>query len=92
MTQAMDSLAKQSHPAFPLTIYYAYKQSETDDEAGTSSPGWVSFLEAVNRAGLQLTGTWPMRTERPTGVKVMTNSLASSVILVCRRAFKEGRQ
>jgi putative DNA methylase len=89
MTQAMDSLAKQSHPAFPLTIYYAYKQSETDDEAGTSSPGWVSFLEAVNRAGLQLTGTWPMRTERPTGVKVMTNSLASSVILVCRRRSGE---
>jgi putative DNA methylase len=84
MTQAMNSLAKQGHPAFPITIYYAYKQSETDDEAGTSSPGWVSFLEAVFRSGLQLTGTWPMRTERPTGVKVMTNSLASSVILVCR--------
>jgi putative DNA methylase len=84
MTQAMNSLAKQAHPAFPITIYYAYKQSETDDERGTSSPGWVSFLEAVYRSGLQLTGTWPMRTERPTGVKVMTNSLASSVILVCR--------
>jgi len=84
MTQAMDSLAKQAHPAFPITIYYAYKQSETDDERGTSSPGWVSFLEAVYRSGLQLTGTWPMRTERPTGVKVMTNSLASSAILVCR--------
>ena len=84
MTQAMDSLAKQAHPAFPITIYYAFKQSETDSKAGTSSKGWEAFLEAVNRSGLQLTGTWPMRTERPTGVKVMTNSLASSVILVCR--------
>jgi putative DNA methylase len=84
MTQAMGSLAKQAHPAFPITIYYAFKQSETDNAAGTSSTGWESFLEAVHRSGLQLTGTWPMRTERPTGVKVMTNSLASSVILVCR--------
>jgi putative DNA methylase len=85
MTQAMDSLAKQGHPAFPITIYYAFKQSETDSDVGTSSTGWESFLEAVDRSGLQLTGTWPMRTERPTGVKVMTNSLASSVILVCRK-------
>jgi putative DNA methylase len=85
MTQAMNSLATQAHPALPITIYYAFKQSETDTEAGTSSTGWESFLEAVHRSGLQLTGTWPMRTERPTGVKVMTNSLASSVILVCRK-------
>jgi len=85
MTKAMNSLAKQGHPAFPTTIYYAFKQSETDRHVGTSSPGWESFLEAVYRSGLQLTGTWPMRTERPTGVKVMTNSLASSVILVCRK-------
>ena len=84
MTQAMGSLAKQAHPAFPITLYYAFKQAETDIEIGTSSTGWESFLEAINRSGLQLTGTWPMRTERPTGVKVMTNSLASSVILVCR--------
>lgn len=85
MTQAMNSLARQAHPALPITIYYAFKQSETDTETGTSSTGWETFLEAVHRSGLQLTGTWPMRTERPTGVKVLTNSLASSVILVCRK-------
>jgi len=85
MTQAMDSLANQAHPAAPITIYYAFKQSETSSVVGTSSTGWESFLEAVCHSGLQLTGTWPMRTERPTGVKVMTNSLASSVVLVCRK-------
>jgi putative DNA methylase len=85
MTRAMGSLAKQAHPAFPITLYYAFKQAETDIDVGTSSPGWESFLEAINRSGLQLTGTWPMRTERPTGVKVQTNSLASSIILVCRK-------
>ena len=85
MTQAMNGLAKQAHPAFPMTIYYAFRQSETDSDAGTSSTGWESFLEAVHRSGLELVGTWPMRTERPTGVKVKTNSLASSIVLVCRK-------
>ena len=63
MTQAMHNLAKQAHPAFPVTIYYAFKQSETKGEAGTSSTGWETFLEAVIDAGLRYTGTWPMRTE-----------------------------
>jgi putative DNA methylase len=86
MTQAMHSLASQSHPANPVTIYYAVKQSETEETDGTSSTGWVTFLEAVNRAGLQLSGTWPMRTERGArSISIGTNALASSIILVCRR-------
>lgn len=86
MTKAIHSLAEQSHPAFPVTIYYAFKQSETKGEAGTHSTGWETFLEAVLRAGFSLTGTWPMRTE---GAGRMigqgTNALASSIILVCRK-------
>ena len=35
MTQAMHRLAEQAHPAFPVTIYYAFKQAETDDEEGS---------------------------------------------------------
>lgn len=86
MTQAMHSLASQSHPANPITIYYAFKQSETEETDGTSSTGWVTFLEAVNRAGLQLSGTWPMRTERGArSISIGTNALASSIILVCRK-------
>lgn len=85
MTEALRNLAAQAHAAFPVTIYYAFKQSETKDDAGTSSTGWETFLEAVLRAGFAIVGTWPMRTERPTGVKVSTNALASSIILVCRQ-------
>jgi putative DNA methylase len=86
MTQAMHNLAVQAHPAFPVTIYYAFKQSETKGEAGTSSTGWETFLEAVIRAGFGLTGTWPMRTERDTrSIGLGTNALASSIILVCRK-------
>ncbi|HQJ51455.1 MAG TPA: DUF1156 domain-containing protein [Anaerolineae bacterium] len=85
MTQAMRQLAVCAHPEFPVTIYYAFKQSESDCEAGTASTGWETFLEAVIRSGFGLTGTWPMRTElgnRMIGME--TNALASSVVMVCR--------
>ena len=86
MTQAMGRLFAQSHPAGPITIYYAFKQSDTKESDGTSSTGWVTFLEAVHRAGLQLSGTWPMRTELSNRmIGQGTNALASSIVLVCRK-------
>ena len=85
MSQAMRRLAEQAHSGFPTTIYYAFKQSEERDERGVSSTGWETFLEAVIAAGFGVSGTWPMRTERPTGIKAAVNSLASSIVLVCRR-------
>ncbi len=85
MTQAMHRLAEQAHPAVPVTIYYAFKQSESVTEEGTASTGWETFLEAVNRAGLALTGTWPVRTELGNRmISSGTNALASSIVLVCR--------
>src|SRR5206468_8656783 len=54
MTQAMHRLSAQAHPAFPVTIYYAFKQSESDDEEGTSSTGWDTFLAAVIQAGFAI--------------------------------------
>lgn len=86
MTEAMKCIAIQAHPAGPVTIYYAFKQSDTENSSGTSSTGWETFLEAVNRSGLQLSGTWPMRTEGSGRMIAMgTNSLASSIVLVCRK-------
>jgi putative DNA methylase len=85
MTQAMHRLAVQAHPAFPVTIYYAFKQSETESAEGTASTGWETFLDAVIRAGFGISGTWPMRTEL--GNRMIgsgTNALASSIVLVCR--------
>lgn len=85
MTAAMHNLAEQAHPAFPVTIYYAFKQAETKAEAGTSSTGWETFLAAVLKAGFALTGTWPMRTEGAGRlIGKGTNALASSIVLVCR--------
>lgn len=85
MTNAMRNIEEQAHTAFPVTIYYAFKQAESKGDEGTSSTGWETFLEAVIKAGFALTGTWPMRTERDQGMKTGTNSLASSIVLVCRK-------
>ena len=86
MTQAMSRLSRLAHPEGPITIYYAFKQSDTEQESGTSSTGWETFLDAVLRSGLELTGTWPMRTERESrSIGIGANSLASSIILVCRK-------
>lgn len=85
MGSAIANLVKRSHPAYPVTIYYAYKQAETDDETGTHSTGWETFLHAVLQAGFAITGTWPMRTEGDNRqVGVGNNALASSIVLVCR--------
>lgn len=84
MTVVMQRLATQAHPGFPTTIYYAFKQSESRGNAGIASTGWETFLGAVVQAGFSIGGTWPIRTERPTGMKVAVNALASSIILVCR--------
>jgi len=84
MTDAMHRLAQLSHPAFPVTIYYAFKQAETDEESGTVSSGWETFLSAVIRAGFAITGTLPMRTEGEGRMRASdSNALASSIVLVC---------
>ncbi|MCP5175209.1 MAG: DUF1156 domain-containing protein [Moraxellaceae bacterium] len=85
MTQAIHNMAEKGHPAFPVSIYYAFKQAETK-EGSTSSTGWETFLEAVILAGFSIDGTWPMRTEMANRmIGSGTNALASSVVLVCKK-------
>jgi putative DNA methylase len=85
MIEAMHRLAEQPHPAFPVTIYYAFKQAENRGDAGTASTGWETFLDAMIHAGFAITGTWPVRTELANRILAKGNSaLASSIILVCR--------
>ena len=86
MRQAVRRLAEQTHPAIPVTIYYAFKQAETKGDAGTVSTGWETFLDAVIQSGFLVTGTWPMRTEQAyRSVGLGANALASSIVLVCRK-------
>lgn len=84
MSTAIKNMASCSTDDFPAAIYYAFKQSEISEE-GVSSTGWATFLTAVIGAGYAVVGTWPLRTERDTGLKVGLNVLANSVVLVCRK-------
>lgn len=69
---------------FPITVYYAFKQSETDEE-GTSSSGWETLLDGMIRSGWSITSTWPMRSERGGRMRdIGSNALASSIVLSLR--------
>jgi len=94
MFRVLERMRQTGHTDVPTTIYYAFKQTEDDDEEGTksepagisrSSTGWETFLQALVETGWQLTGTWPMRTELGNRMRSMgSNALASSIVLVCR--------
>lgn len=85
MTQALNRIYDEANETIPITIYYAFKQSDTG-ASGTSSSGWESFLESVIKANFVITGTWPVRTERSNrGRAIGSNALASSIVLVCRK-------
>ena len=77
-------------PKYPLTVYYAFKQSESDDSEETGpttqvSTGWETMLEGLLAAGFQVTATWPVRSELQTrNISRGTNALASSIVLACR--------
>lgn len=85
MRRALYNLATSSNPGFPVTIYYAFKQSEAAEE-GLTSPGWATFLQAVFDAGFAVDGTWPVRSEGEVRMNSNSaNALASSIVLVCRK-------
>lgn len=84
--KAFQLMHDQAHPDYPMTVYYAFKQSEINMEDGSvASTGWETMLEGLLKAGFQITGTLPIRTEKMgRAVAIGTNALASSIVLVCR--------
>ena len=88
MMLAAKQIAKNANPNFPVTYFYAFKQSETDEGGATASTGWETFLEGLIRAGYAITATWPMRTERDQGLKTSVNALASSIVVALRKKEK----
>src|SRR5690606_20031402 len=85
---AFARMREAENPAYPVTVYYAFKQAEDDGRDGTgqvASTGWETMLSGLLHAGFAVVGTWPMRSERAVrSVAIGTNALASSVVLVCR--------
>ena len=85
MFKTCQQLFRYAIEDIPMTVYYAFKQSDTDTD-GIASSGWETMLNAIIDAGFTITGTWPMRTEKPGRmISNGTNALASSIVLVCRK-------
>ena len=84
LNKTLRLIRQRCSPEFPSSIFYAYKQQEEERE-GRASTGWETMLSAIVSAGFEIVGTWPMRTERSARSNALSaNSLASSVVLVCR--------
>ena len=85
MLQTCKQIYKYANEDVPVSIYYAYKQSESDITGNgkkVASSGWETMLSSIIEAGFSITGTWPVRTEMITALKGHINALASSIVLV----------
>lgn len=96
--RAFTNMRAEMNEEFPLTVFYAFKQSEaegtesdedTEESDNRASTGWETMLEGLLRAGYSVDGTWPMRTELTGNLKKNWNALASSIVIVCRPRLKE---
>jgi putative DNA methylase len=84
LREAFHRIRYAQNPAYPFTLFYAFKQAEADDGA-VASTGWDTMLSGLIDSGYAITGTWPMRTEGDNrNIGIGTNALASSIVLVCR--------
>ncbi len=83
--RAFAAMARGALPGYPITVFYAFKQSESSGDGDIASTGWDTLLEGMIRAGWMVTGTWPMRTELGNRMRnIDSNALASSIVLACR--------
>lgn len=83
--ETFSSMRDMQSEAYPLTLFYAFKQAEEDGEDGTiASTGWETMLEGLLRSGFTITATWPIRTELDSALKKSMSVLASSIVLACR--------
>lgn len=91
LRQVFGRMRDQGLPEFPTTIYYAFKQSETeeseDEGSGsvTASTGWESMLQGLVDTGFAVNGTWPTRESAGRLIAKDTNALGSCIVLVCRQ-------
>ena len=82
--QVFANMRRDASPEFPITVYYAFKQTDGSD-LGEVSTGWQTLLEGMLHAGWEVTATWPVRTERAARARdIGSNALASSIVLALR--------
>ena len=83
LSAAFLQMRRHCSTKYPTSIFYAYRQQEEESQ-GRMSTGWETMLTAIVNSGFQVVATWPIRTERTTGIHTRKNALASSILLVCR--------
>ena len=89
LCRAFGRIADAQDSRYPVALYYGYQHAERrspNGSAGTTGTAWEAMLESLIAAGLRITATWPLRTERPEGVKKGTRSLGTSLLFICRPA------
>jgi putative DNA methylase len=75
MTHAFAEARRVLHSDGIFVVVFAHK----------STAAWETLLNSLLEAGLVVTASWPLHTERPGRVRAQgTASLASSVFIVCR--------
>jgi putative DNA methylase len=99
ISKVFSGIYQKTTPNYPITIFYAFKQNESDfipeekqpttdtftNIESLASTGWETFLEGLIQSGFSIDGTWPMRTENASRMRGQaSNALASSIVLVCR--------
>ena len=84
--QVFRRICEVTPSGFPITVFYAFKQAENDDDGGHASTGWETLLEGMLKSGWAVTGTWPdtNRAGESTYGESRSNALASSIVLACR--------
>lgn len=90
-------VAERDH--YPMTVFYAFKQSESEDEdddnsmtgPSTVSTGWETMLAGLIRSGFSVTGTWPMRTERTARSRQGRCPRLELAYCLAKRVFYYGR-
>ena len=83
--EVFHSICEAAIPGYPMTVFYAFKQTEKDNDGSRASTGWETLLEGMIYAGWAITGTWPIRTENASRLRGQdANALASSIVLACR--------
>ena len=76
LTQAFGEIRRVLKPEGIAVIVFAYKTTDA----------WEAVIDALLRAGLYLTASWPIHTEMRARIRAQaTASLASSIYMVCRK-------
>lgn len=75
MEQAFREANRVLKPGGCTCVIYAHK----------TTLGWATLVDALRKAGSQVTEAWPIDTEMAGGMRTDTASLASSIFLIARK-------